>query len=844
MLKLRAKETIVGLLMAVFLFGAAVSEARIRVPFNPRTTPANIKLRGDFALTGNSNLTLVVCGDDIQNNNWSTGAKTQSIVVSTAGTCTVCVVDANGCPGDSYGTTVFINALPVPVIATDGPLDFCAGGSLTLSAQLVATGTYEVTVTNQFGCTETASIDVLVSNPSPEVVANGPTTFCDGDSVNLAVTASYDGYLWSTGETTPSIWVSTSGLYTVSVTNQFGCSSEASGVVVTVNPNPVPEVLATGGTDLCAGETVVLATTVFNSYVWSTGETSQFITVDSTGVFTVSVTNSFGCTGTSDTTSVTVFDPPVVDIQANGPTTICTGQSVELTAIGAGPFVWSTGETTSTITVFVPGDYFVGTFDAVTGCVNTSDTLTIGVYPLFIPEITADSPTAFCGSGTVTLTVVDGASFLWTTGETTQSITVDSTGIYGVVVTDANGCEGLAAETVTVLPSPLAIIVPDLDVPYCDGETITLTVTPELGGSYLWNTGETSESIQVTESGLYSVVVTNIFGCANEGFLPIGFVPTPTVTASVSGSGVICEGDVAQLTASFTLGGNYVWINGATGQTISVSESGTYSVTVTNLAGCSASSNGVLIEVVPGPQANAGLDVNICLGQSATLIATGGDAYVWSPDGSTNDTIVVSPLVSTMYVVSVEAGSCGQASSDTVWVIVTPQPTAAFQNSEGFQGDVISFTDLSTPQLGITSWEWSFGNGDVSGVQNPQFTFADTGTFSVNLVVTTSNGCADTVSKDLIIEEIFEIPNVLTPNNDGFNDYAWIVSSASDVINATIYNRWGVSVWSGIGKDLRWTGRTSAGAELPAGTYYYVIIVDYGDNVLKDYTGFITLIRD
>jgi gliding motility-associated-like protein len=363
-------------------------------------------------------------------------------------------------------------------------------------------------------------------------------------------------------------------------------------------------------------------------------------------------------------------------------------------------------------------------------------------------------------------------------------------------------------------------------------------------GHILWNTGETSNSIQVTQSGLYSVVVTNIFGCSSEGFLPVGFVPTPTVSVSVEGQSVICEGDVTELSASFTLGGSYVWSNGATGQNITVDEAGSYTVTVTNLAGCSATSDAVVIEVVPVVRPDAGVDIYICLGQSATLIATGGDAYVWSPDGSTNDTIVVSPLVSTMYVVSVEAGSCGQASSDTVWVIVTPQPTAAFQNSEGFQGDVISFTDLSTPQLGITSWEWSFGNGDVSGVQNPQYTFADTGTYSVNLIVTTSNGCADTVSKDLIIEEIFEIPNVLTPNNDGLNDYAWIVSSASDLINATIYNRWGVSVWSGIGKDLRWTGRTSAGAELPAGTYYYVIVVDYGDNVTKDYTGFITLIRD
>jgi gliding motility-associated-like protein len=869
---------------------------------------------------------------------WSTGETTQSIVVATAGTYTVSVVDANGCPGASAGTTVFVNALPVPVIAADGPLAFCQGdsvvlsvsgyqgylwstgstnsditvydagqyfvtvvdnngcagtsaivnvginpdpvvtitsstnsfeicegssvvltasagdtyiwstGSVSQSIQVTEGGTYTVTVTNQFGCEGEASKDVIIRprpTPTPEIIADGATTFCDGDSVLLSVVDSYDGYLWSTGATTQSIVVNTTGLYTVNVFNEFGCTATANGVVVTVNPNPVPVIFNTGGTTLCAGDSIVLATTtVYNGYLWNTGETTEFIVVDTTGNYNVTVTNSFGCVGTSADLTITVINLPEVEIVANGPTSLCPGQSVELSAIGNGPFVWSTGEITNTITVFLSGDYFVSTVDTNTGCANVSDTVTIDVFPVFIPEITVDGPTAFCGDGEVTLTVVNGATFEWTTGETTQSITVDSTGVYGVLVTDANGCQGVAAETVTVFPEPIAIIVPDLDVPYCDGETITLTVTPELGGSYLWNTGETSNSIQVTQSGLYSVVVTNIFGCSSEGFLPVGFVPTPTVSVSVEGQSVICEGDVTELSASFTLGGSYVWSNGATGQNITVDEAGSYTVTVTNLAGCSATSDAVVIEVVPVVRPDAGVDIYICLGQEATLIATGGEDYFWTPSGVANDSLVVSPEVSTLYVVTATGNNCAQSASDSVWVFVTAQPVAAFENTEANQGTSITFTDLSTPQDAINAWSWSFGDGQVSLAQNPEYTYEDEGTYTVTLVVSAGNGCSDSVSVELEIDEFFTIPDVLTPNNDGFNDFAWITSSSADVINASIYNRWGVSVWEGVGKDLRFYGRTTAGAELPAGTYYYVINVNYGDGVIKDYTGYMTLIRD
>ncbi len=829
---------------------------------NPLPTPV-IAADGPLAFCLGDSVVLSVSG--YQGYQWSNGATTSSITVYDAGQHFVTVVDGNGCAGTSAIVNTAINPDPVVTITSNtGSLDVCQGsnvvltasqsssylwstGSVSQSIQVNQGGNYTVTVTNQFGCEGSASVNVVIRplpTPFPVIDADGPTTFCDGDSVSLAVVSTYSGYLWSTGDTTQNITVSNSGLYTVTVTNEFGCSSTASGVVVTVNPNPVPTILTTGDVVFCDGGSVVLATEVFSSYQWSTGSTSQFITVTESGDYTVTVTNSFGCSGTSDTTTVTVIELPDLEVVADGPTALCPGSSVVLTATGNGNFLWNDGQTGNNITVFLPGSYIVALTDPQTGCSNVSAPIDVTVYPVFVPSIVANGPTAFCGTGEVTLTATLGTAYLWSTGDTTQSITVNSTGVYGVIVTDANGCQGAAAETVTVLPAPVPVIVASGNPPYCDGQVITLTAALDLGGTYLWNTGATTQSVDVTESGLYSVVITNVFGCVAEAFLPIGFVPTPTVTVSVDGGGVICEGESAQLNASFTLGGTYVWSNGATGQNISVTEAGTYSVTVTNLAGCSGTSNTVQVTVQQGAKPVAGEDVSICAGQQATLTATGSTGYLWSPGGETSPSITVGPEVSTMYVVTSTAEGCGQGLTDTVWVFVSPQPVAAFEHTQANLGSVVSFTDQSTPESAITAWQWDFGNGDGSEVQNPQYTYAEEeGTYTVTLVVTTAAGCADTVSVDLEVKEFFVITDVLTPNNDGVNDYVWITSSSAKNINATIYSRWGESVWVGTGKDLRFYGKTNAGAELSAGTYYYVIQVDMGDGVVNDFSGYLTLIR-
>jgi len=394
-----------------------------------------------------------------------------------------------------------------------------------------------------------------------------------------------------------------------------------------------------------------------------------------------------------------------------------------------------------------------------------------------------------------------------------------------------------------VFPTPIAQIIPDLDLPYCDGDVITLTATgiPFLD-SFGWNTGEITQSIEVTQSGIYTVTITNVFGCSAESTLPIVFLPSPTAEISIDGEPSLCEGDAVTLTASgFPFLNNWLWNTGQTSQSITVTEPGNYTVEVFNQLGCSTASDPVNIQVVPGPMASAGPDATICIGDTALLSGSGGQHFNWIPGGS-EPTISVSPDGSSMYVLEVTNDGCDQVASDTVWVFTEAYPNAAFGYGDVHHGQPIDFVDSSTVQP-LFSWNWDFGDGNTSDEQHPTNEYEDAGEYLVTLIVSTASGCTDTVSDTLDVQEFFIITNVLTPNDDGKNDYVWIRSSLTDQITALIYNRWGGSVWEGIGNDLRFYGNTSAGAELPAGTYYYVIKLNYGDAATKELTGYITLIR-
>jgi hypothetical protein len=707
---------------------------------------------------------------------WSNGATAQSIAVSTSGSYSVTVRDANGCTGTSAPLGVTVNANPpTPTITAGGPTTFCAGGSVTLTApsatsyawsngattqaiNVSAAGAYSVTVTNGNGCSSTSAAAVVTVNaspPAPTITAGGPTTFCAGGSVTLTA-PSATSYAWSNGATTQAIDVSAAGAYSVTVMDANGCSSTSAATAVTINANPpAPTITAGGPTTFCAGGAVTLTASSAASYAWSNGATTQSITVSATGAYSVTVADANGCSATSAATSVTVNPLPTPTIAAGGPTTFCAGGAVTLTASPAASYAWSNGATTQSINVSAGGTYSVTVIDA-NGCSATSAATGVTVNPLPSPTITAGGPTTFCAGGTVTLTASSASSYAWSSGATTQSIDVSASGAYSVTVTDVNGCSATSASTsVVVNPNPPApTITTGGPTTFCAGGSVTLTAPG--GYSYSWSNGATTQAINVTSGGAYTVTVTDANGCsAVSAATAVTVNPLPPATITAGGPTTFCAGGSVTLTASS--GTSYSWSNGATTPSINVTASGAFSVTVTDANGCSVTSAPTTVTVnanPPTPMITAGGPTTFCNGGSVTLTAPGGYTYSWS-NGATTQSIVAS--ASGAYRVTVtDANGCTATSSATTvtenpTITAFGPPTQTVLKGQAAQAIVVTATG---PTLKYQWYKGTSGNtsqkaGSTTNTFNPPT--GSRGTFNYWVRVTSGTCTADSATATVTV---------------------------------------------------------------------------------------------
>jgi len=571
---------------------------------------------------------------------WSNGETTETITVAQSGDYTVTVTAANGCTATASQS---ISVSPAPEPEISGPNGFCEGETATLelnqsfvqmawsnggSAQSIAVtqpGVYSVTVTDLAGCTAADQWDIAAF-PPPDVSVSGPATFCTGSSAVFFVPGGFSQVNWSTGETTDSITVTTSGTYQVTVTDDNGCTASASQEIETsdslsplITPDPAP----------CGGEMNLDAGVGFATYLWSNGSSAPGITVSTGGTYSVTVTDANGCTGTASE-AVDIPLPPAVAI--SGPATVCEGEVATLSAAGSFTnFNWSTGDTTASIAAGQPGVYSVTATDA-NGCTATASQ---GFDLLPAPVANISGPPSVCEGESAVFSVPNNfTQVTWSTGETTASITVSAPGTYQVTVTDANGCTKTAFQELetNVLPAPSITSVPDA----CGG-----TVSLDAGSgysAYFWSNGSTAPVISVVAGGSYSVTVTDGNGCTGESAAAINIPAPPSV--SITGPAAACEGDAATLTA----GGGflaYLWSNGETGAGISVAQPGTYSVTATDAGGCTATASQVF-DVLPAPAASIVGPSTICTGSSAQLSVSGNFSQITWSNGEVSDVIIVS----------------------------------------------------------------------------------------------------------------------------------------------------------------------------------------------------------
>ncbi|HRP53594.1 MAG TPA: FG-GAP-like repeat-containing protein, partial [Fluviicola sp.] len=349
-------------------------------------------------------------------------------------------------------------------------------------------------------------IDAIISNQSsnsttlhlnttPTITAGGPTTFCNGNLVQLTSSAADFWYEWSpTLETTQSINAVTTGNYYVTTSSSWSdwCTSESDTITVTVTAGPTaPTITAGGSTTICGSGTVTLTSSSPTGNQWFldgdtiSGATSQNYVASVGGTYTVTFNNGTCSSDESNAITVTVSQAPI--ITAGGPTTFCNGGSVVLTSDVNSNITWSPGgETTQNITVTSSGSYYVT--NTVAGCppIN-SNTIVVTVTTVPTPTITASGPITFCAGGSVTLTSSSATGNTWSTGATTQSINVTTSGSYYVYVT-SGGCNSANSSvvnvTVNAIPSTPTITASG-PTTFCAGGSVTLTSSA--GSSYLWS---------------------------------------------------------------------------------------------------------------------------------------------------------------------------------------------------------------------------------------------------------------------------------------------------------------------------------------------------------------------
>lgn len=363
------------------------------------------------------------------------------------------------------------------------------------------------------------------------ISASGPLSFCSGGSVTLTANSGSQ-YLWSPGgQTTRSITVSNAGSYTVRVTNSSGVNATSSPAVVSITTTgSTPTVSANGSTSFCAGGSVVLTSSSASSYLWSNGATTQSITVTSSGNYSVT-TNSGGCGGTSTVTAVNANSGPTTPtVTASSSLNVCPGTTLTLTSSAANGYLWSNGATTRSITVAAAGTYSVRAYSGPNcSAISASKTVTMLTAPTK-PSITANGSLSLSSSHTsVTLTSTTANAYAWSSGSTTRSVVVNTQGSYRVTVTGSNGCQNTSTAAIVsangCTPPAIPVISLSGSNVITSGSTVTLTSTT--AGGYLWSTGATTRSITVSAAGTYSVRGYNAGGCFSTS------LPTTIVVVAV-----------------------------------------------------------------------------------------------------------------------------------------------------------------------------------------------------------------------------------------------------------------------------------------------------------------------
>lgn len=728
----------------------------------------------------------------------SLSANTGSNIIAKPSSTTSYIVKgigANACI--NYDTaTVIINNLP-NVNITPNVTAICNGDSKQLSvsgasnyiwspASALSSTTGNSVVTNPINtiiysvigtdtnnCINTDSVEITV-NQNPIIVINSLTAnICEGDSTTLSVSGA-NTYSWlpnsnisNNTDSIINIWPIINTDYTVIGTDNNGCKDTiTSSIIVAQKP-----ILTTTDSSICIGDSTILTVSGFSigsTFLWSTGDTSQSITVNpsTTTTYYLTTNNNISC-NFYDSIIVYIAPSPIINISSSKDT-ICIGENTTVTTSGIGTFSWlpllnnsNPNGATTTLSPTTTTTYYL---TANNGCFS-EDSIEIVVNQL--PNITiSPNNDTICDGDSVILEAFGGSSYLWnhtiTLSETTTNIVTakpTTTETYIVTGTSISGCKN--TDTTTITLSPL-LQISALPTTICLGDSSLLEVVSNVPSTYLWSNGNTDSSFWaspiITEN--FSVTVTSLNGCTQNTNIDIIVDYGPDVIITPDSS-TICQGDTILLAASGAL--SYQWfsnsdISSNTGSRIEAMPTTTDSVKVTgtNQYGCESISF-AHINVIPNIEISTNITADtICEGSavnfSASTIGSPLANFIWSPSiglsDSTDANVMALGNTSIQYQVTAVANN-GCRDSAFISLRVEPKPIITISPDSL---DICIGKSTSLSVSGADTYLWSPNINLVDSLSSTiNVSPAINTTYTV--IGTTTAGCKDTTNTKVYVHQ-------------------------------------------------------------------------------------------
>ncbi|TAG51357.1 MAG: T9SS C-terminal target domain-containing protein [Runella slithyformis] len=608
---------------------------------------------------------------------WTNGERGASIIARVTGTYGVRAISDQGCISDQANINVTVNIPPAaPTINANSATTFCEGGRVTLTSnyqngniwsnndqnrEIVVTqsGNYNVRFRDENGCdaiSNNITVKVNAIPPKPNITAENPTTFCEGQNTTLVAnsTAQSIQYNWNNNSRDRRITVGSNGSFAVSVTDANGCVSPTSDLVtVKVNPLPAPPIISINRTpNICENEVVTFTSNAQTGYSWSNGQSTQSVVLGLPGNYSVrAVDGNFCLSNPSNVIGLTVNTlPPKPIVTAQGPTTICQGDRVILRSNYGTGITWNTFEATQQITTFSSGEYRVKYRDG-SGCESQpSDPVFVTVNALpAAPRIVNERPLSFCQNDSTILNIPLSAgiyNFSWSTGATGNRIVRKTAGDITATVTEfRTGCTSPSSEIAQVVVNPLPnqpTITPNGPTTFCADQNLTISASP--ASRYEWSNEANLQNITVNKEGNYSLRVRNQFGCLSvfSNSIAVRVNPLPAAPSVIAeGPLTFCDGGQVGLRVESLL--ETTWNTNESTKRIVATKSGNYAARLKDQNGClSPFSVATRIEVKELPASPVIQKIGIYTLEAAGSMATANYAWLLNnqPYPSTNTPII------------------------------------------------------------------------------------------------------------------------------------------------------------------------------------------------------------